>query len=280
MIVLASNDYYVRIELDGGQVSRFKDENSNVEYIFNGDIKHWAYTTPTLFPIIGRSYDDQYHFKDQVTTMGKHGILRDVKFNLMKHVGNTVVLEYRADEESLKKFPYDFSMQIMYTLIKNKLSIEYTIVNHGDKEMPYNFGLHPAFSCPLDKDKSFEDYKLKFATPVKLRGSGPKVNEGLVSEIPLSYEGFEKDNTWIYHNLPCSTVGFTDGKHGVDVSVVGYPLVGVWTNLDTKAPFICIEPWLGYGKQVEKDIPFEERDAVMSLSPQREMKYTYTITVY
>lgn len=280
MIVLASTDYYVKIELDGGQISRFKDEGTDIEYIFHGDKKHWSYTTPTLFPIVGKSYDNRYHFGNKTTEMKQHGFMRDVKFNLVKHKDKTAVLEFTANEDTLSKFPYDFTMRISYTLEGNKLLVEYEITNNGDTVMPYNFGLHPAFSCPLSEDKTFSDYSLTFSSPQKLKGIGPRVNDGLVSEIPLSYEGFEEENTWIYHNVTSSQVGFSDGEHGVNVSVVGYPLVGVWTNINTQSPFICIEPWQGYGKRLEKDVAFEERDAIMELSPKRKMLYTYTIEVF
>lgn len=280
MIVLQNNDYYVRLNLDGGQLERFLGEVKGIEYVHDADPKYWGYSAPTLFPIIGSSYDGKYHFNGHTTEMRNHGLLRDVRFTLKSHIGNEVVLRFESDEDTYAKFPFYFAIEIKYTLIKNKLVIEYLISNEGVIDMPYNFGLHPAFTVPLTPDKKFEDYKITFSSPTQLKGDGPKVNEGLVSEIPLCYEAFEKYPTWMYHNVNCAEVGVTDGTHGINVSVVGYPVVAIWTNAEAKAPFVCIEPWLGVGKSVDKDLKFEDRDAVMSLPANKTMTLTYTITVY
>ncbi len=280
MIILQNNDYFVKIELKGGQISRFKDEHKNIEYIFHGDTNYWDYTTPTLFPVIGKSYDGKYHIDNKVYEMKRHGILRDVNFNCIKNIDNTVVMRFEANEETLKQYPYYFTIDIIYTLIENKLKIEYEITNDGVVDMPFNFGLHPAFSVPLVEGKKFTDYSINFSSPTKLYGNGPMVDQGLVSEIPLTYEAFEKYPTWIYHNVNSATVGISDGVNGVDVSVVGYPIVAIWTNAESEAPFVCIEPWLGIPKRVEKDLDFKERDAKMTLSPNKKLILTYTIEVY
>lgn len=280
MIVLQNNDYYVKLDLDGGQITRFRGEVKEIEYIHDGNPEYWGYSSPTLFPIIGSSYDKKYHFNGHTTEMENHGILRNARFTLKSHIGNTVTLRFESDEETFSKFPYYFAIEIEYTLINNKLIVEYTISNEGVIEMPFNFGLHPAFTCPLTPDKQFEDYKLTFSSPTHLKGDGPMVNEGLVSEIPLTYEAFEQFPTWMYHNVGSAEVGITDGEHGVNVSVVGYPVVAVWTNAEAKSPFICIEPWLGVSRKVDKDLRFEDRDAVMSLEANKSLTLTYTITVF
>lgn len=280
MIVLQNRDYFVKLDLEGGQITRFKSEVSDIEYIFNKDDRYWNYSTPTLFPVIGSSYDKKYHFSGQTTEMANHGILRNAKFTLISHIDNEVIMRFKTTEESFKAYPFYYIIDIKYTLVDNKLVVEYKIKNDGVIKMPFNFGLHPAFTVPLLKDESFEDYKITFSTPTKLHGSGPKVNEGLVSEIPLSYEAFEEYPTWLYNNVNVHTVGYTNGKHGVNVSVVGFPVLGIWTNYEAKAPFICIEPWLGVSKKVEKDLDFEERDAIMSIDPNKELTLTYTISVF
>ncbi len=280
MIVLQNNDYYVRLNLEGGQISRFRNEISGIEYIHDANPKYWAYSTPTLFPVIGSSYDGKYHFDGHTTEMKNHGILRNAKFMVKSHVENEVTLSFEANEETYKSFPFYFSIDIKYTLVENKLVVEYEISNDGVIAMPYNFGLHPAFRCPLDVTKTFEDYKLTFSSPTELKGVGARVNDGLVSEIPLTYEGFKEDPTWIYHGLPIESVGITDGTYGLDVSVVGFPIVSVWTNADKKAPFVCIEPWLGVGRKSESDLNFKDRDATMLLEANKKFKLTYTITAY
>lgn len=280
MIILQNDEHYIKIDLHGGQINRWKNEITGAEYMFNGDPKYWAYSSPTLFPIIGSSYDQKYHFDNEVTTMPNHGILRQAYFTNTYSYNNEIVLNFKSNEETLKQYPYYFDIDITYKLEGNKLNVQYTIKNDGVVNMPFNFGLHPAFNVPIEKGKKFTDYKLKFSSPVNLKGDGPLVNTGLVSEIPLSYETFKEHEVWTYHNLPCANVGITDGNHGIDVSVVGFPVVAIWTPPNIEAPFVCIEPWLGLGHAIEKDLPFEKRDAIMNIKPNRKFILNYTIEVY
>ncbi|NLC34147.1 MAG: hypothetical protein GX760_02640 [Erysipelothrix sp.] len=280
MIILQNHDYFVKLNLEGGQVSRFKDEHSGIEYIFEANPQYWGYSTPTLFPIIGSSYDKKYHFESTVTTMENHGILRSATFTNVSNFENCAVLTFTSNDETFAQYPYHFTINITYTLEGSKLLIEYDIINDGVVDMPFNFGLHPAFSVPLTKDKTFNDFKVTFSSPEVLRGHGPMTESGLISEIPLDYKTFSEYPTWIYHNLQSSHIGLSDGTHGVNVSVVGFPVVAVWTNADKEAPFVCLEPWLGLKHDIERDLPFEKRDAILSISPSKQFRVTYTIEVF
>lgn len=277
MIVIENNQYFVKFNLMGGQIARFRDKLLDLEYIYDSIDNGWGYSTPTLFPIIGSSYDKKYHFNGQVTTMKNHGVLRDVKFDLISHKDNEVVLRFVANNETLKAYPYYFIIEIKYTLEANKLIVEYEINNDGVIDMPFNFGLHPAFNVPIQKDLRFEDYKVIFSAPTKLLGEGPAVNEGLTSEIKLDKTLFDKYPTWIYKNINSPKIGLTDGKHGVWVSTVGFPITAVWSP---KTNFVCLEPWLGVAKKVEQDLAFEKRDSIMNLKANRKLLLTYTIEVY
>ena len=49
------------------------------------------------------------------------------------------------------------------------LTVTYHIKNTGDKEMPFSFGLHPGFNCPLCEEERFEDYTMRFSNPEKMQ---------------------------------------------------------------------------------------------------------------
>lgn len=280
MIAIENKNYIVELSLSGAQIVSFKDKMLDLEYMWSGDKDYWGYTSPTLFPIVGSSYDKNYHFNGQTVQMPNHGILRTAEFFLLKNTKEQVVMELVANNETLKQYPFYFRLQITYTLDYNKLLVTYELFNEGVIDMPFNFGLHPAFNCPIEKDKKFSDYKLEFSSPNKLFGIGPKVNDGLVSSIDLDYKDFAKNPTFIYHNVTSPYVTMTDGKHGVEISTVGFPLFAVWTPQGKEAPFVCLEPWIGVGKKVEKDIAFEKRDATMLLSPDKKRLFNYSIKVF
>ena len=280
MIAIENENYIVEINVNGAQIESFKDKKLAIEYIWNADKDYWGYSSPTLFPVIGSSYDNRYHFDGQTTHIDNHGILRKAKFTNLKNTKDQTVMEFVANSETLKQYPFYFRIRLTYTLVKNKLIVEYEIFNEGVIDMPFNFGLHPAFNCPIEADKKFSDYRLEFSSPTVLHGSGPKVNDGLVKKINLDYKQFVKDPTFIYHNVNSPFITLTDGDHGVRVSTVGFPILAFWTPEKIDAPFICIEPWLGMSKKVDKDLPFNKRDAIMNIAPNKKRLLSYTIKVF
>lgn len=279
MIKLENELCKVEFSSHAAEITSFIHKEHEIEYIWSGDKKYWRGRNPILFPIIGSSYDGKYHFNGRTSEMGNHGILRDAKFDVVEQSEDKVIMEFIADDVSFRLFPFYFRMQVTYELDQTKLKVSYRIFNEGVIDLPCNFGLHPAFNCPLTHDKKFEDYKVVFPTPEKLKGSGPFSNNGYIKEIPLSYSLFEEhdENTFVYYGINAPTIGITDGKHGVDISHVGFPVTAIWTP---NAPFVCLEPWNGLGKVVEKDLPFEERDATIKVGPERSRLFTYTIEIY
>lgn len=280
MIAIENKDYIVELKLSGGQIASFKDKKLDIEYMWNADPDYWAYSSPTLFPVIGSSHDNKYHFNGQTTSMPNHGVLRTADFDILKNTKDQAVLELVANSETLKQFPFYFKVVITYTLDFNKLIIEYEVINEGVIDMPFNFGLHPAFNVPLTSDKSFDNYKLAFSSPTKLFGCGPKVNEGLVSEVNLTRDDFLKHPTFLYHNINSAYLSLTDGIHGVKISLVGFPITAIWTPNDKEAPFVCVEPWLGLSKKTDKDLPFKTRDAIMNIKANKKRLFTYSITAF
>lgn len=280
MIAIENKDYIVELNLFGGQIASFRDKKLDIEYMWNADPDYWAYSSPTLFPVIGSSHDNKYHFNGQTTSMPNHGVLRTADFDILKNTKDQAVLELVANSETLKQYPFYFKIVITYTLDFNKLLIEYEVINEGVIDMPFNFGLHPAFNVPLTNDKNFDDYKLVFSSPTKLFGCGPKVNEGLVSEVALHREDFIKHPTFLYHNINSAYLSLTDGIHGVKLSLIGFPITAIWTPNDKEAPFVCVEPWLGLGKKTDKDLSFKTRDAIMNIKANKKRLFTYSITVF
>ena len=43
-------------------------------------------------------------------------------------------------------YPFDFTLLVNYNLEGNKAAISLTVINEGDKPMPFSFGYHPT-SC-------------------------------------------------------------------------------------------------------------------------------------
>jgi galactose mutarotase-like enzyme len=73
--------------------------------------------------------------------------------------------------------------------------------------MPFNFGLHPAFNCPIEPEKDFFDYHIEFNTPETFRWKVTELNNETV--LPLNKDALAE------------TVIITDPKSTVSTLTVG-----------------------------------------------------------
>ena len=153
--------------------------------------------------------------------------------------------------------------------------------------MPFSFGLHPGFRCPLCEGERFEDYTVRFSQPEKmtqlvmdLSGKTPYENKAVsLQEIPCDYALFAQYSTLIYRGMKSSFVTL-EGKahHGVKVDISGYPLFAVWTA-DTDAPFICLEPWLGRCDNKGFTGELKDKYGEQSLEAGKSFRTAYEIVV-
>lgn len=144
--------------------------------------------------------------------------------------------------------------------------------------MPFNFGLHPAFNCPLQAEEKFEDYRIEFSNDETLKGIFGPFSLNNENKMNLNYAVFDENKTICFENPKSSYVTLTNGEHGVKVSIVGYRWLAFWTK--PNASFMCIEPWHGHGDFNETQISFEEREGTIQLEPNKSYLTSYSIEIY
>lgn len=285
---LQNDRYEVTFVNKGGEIQCFTDKQTGIQYMWQGDEANWSGKNPSLFPIIGNTFSKTYEIDGKEYAMNNHGLIRGLDLTCVKDDGEEVIMELCSDEDTLAKYPFPFHYEISYRLQDNRLTITYRITNTGDQEMPFTFGLHPGFNCPLTSDECFEDYTLKFSSledfeqlifdPTK---ETPYTLEKIqLQEIPCDYDLIEKYATLVYKH-PKSSYMTLEGKqgHGVHVSLSGYPYIAIWTAKQG-APFICIEPWYGHGDFSKVEVDFYHREGTMILSPNKTFTTAYTIEVF
>ena len=139
--------------------------------------------------------------------------------------------------------------------------------------MPFNFGLHPAFNCPVEPDKSFDDYHIEFSAPETFEWLSTNVEN--CKELSLDREALAA--TIIITDPASSEASLTDGTHGVRVSCVGYKWLAFWSP---NAPFVCIEPWHSHTDFTEVKVPFEEREGTLKLEAGKTFTTAYSIQIF
>ena len=273
--ILENEDLKVTISTDGAQIYSIIYKEDGSERMWNGNEKYWAQRSPILFPQVGNTHDKKQVFKGKECHLGNHGFARHAKFSLAQRKDDQLTLYIEDDEKTYEDYPYHFRLEVTYRLIAKKLEISYRIFNKDEATMPFGFGLHPAFNCPIYAGERFEDYHLEFSSKEKDDTEELKLIED--HKIDLSYEIFKKFPTVIYKDLVSNWIKLSNGSHGVTVAAVGYPFWGIWTP---NGPFICIEPWFSHGDREVVDVPFEKREGVINLESGKTFYTAYSIEIF
>lgn len=283
---LENERYVVTFTTKGGEIESFTDKETGIQYMWQGNPDFWGGKNPTLFPIVGNTHSDDYEIDGKRYAMKNHGLIR---YATLKDASteDKVVMTLDSDENTLSQYPFPFHYEIVYTLENNRLTIVYHITNTGDKDMPFTFGLHPGFNCPLTQGEAFEDYKLVFSNPEHLqqlvfdkdKKKPYEIKEVDVTELPCDYDLIEEYATLVYKGAKSAYVSLQGKEHGVRVSLIGYPYVAFWTA-KKGAPFICLEPWYGHADFSEISEDFYHREGTMILSANETFTTSYSIEVF
>lgn len=255
---------------------------ANKEYIWEGNPAFWGKHSPVLFPIVGTLKNNSYHYNGSEYHLSRHGFARDLEFEIAEQSESAVVFSLTSSEETLKVFPFAFELQISYTLTENQLVIGYTIINNNNHTMPFCIGAHPAFALP----KAFENYSLAFEYPETLISYELENDllsdtftslEMIDSQLPISYSLFEKD-ALIFKELQSKNITILENKKPLlRVEFNDFPNLGIWTKND--APFLCIEPWIGYSDTIHSSGNILEKEAIQLLDANKTFSCNFSIEI-
>ena len=281
---IENKDYSLEVIEAGGEIQSFYDKKNQLEFMWQGDSTYWAGKNPTLFPIVSNTYSGSYEWKGKTYELKNHGVIRNSQLTCVKHTENEIVMELKQNEETLSRYPFDFTYQIAYQLNKNKVDIIYTITNDSKEIMPFSFGLHPGFNCPLLEGESFTDYRIVFPQEETItqlvtdqdKKQKPEIKTFKASEIPLDYQHIDTYKTLIYKDLKSPFVDLVGPKHSLRLSILGFKYFCVWTAKEG-APFICLEPWYSHGDFYDPQCAFEKREDTLKLEPNHSFTTSYSI---
>lgn len=273
----------------GGELHSLTDNKTGTEYLWNGDAAHWKYHAPILFPIVGRVIDNQYRVDGKTFELPQHGLARTSEFTCSEQTDESITFSLQSSPQSREVYPFDFSLQITYTLLHNSVKTSLTVNNTDTKPIIFSIGAHPAFMCPIDSGESLTDCYLKFSeketAPIL-----PLASTGFLSrqpqpylqnedEIMLKKELFQND-ALIFHKLKSKTITIksrTNNK-SLCMDISQFPFVGIWAPVKG-APFLCIEPWHGHCDYDGFTGEFADKEDTITLSPAKSFCCAYTVSI-
>lgn len=265
----------------GAELFSLKD-NQNKEYIWEGNPDFWGKHSPVLFPIVGTLKNNTYTIDKKEYQLSRHGFARDMEFKLVEKTGNSAVFSLESNAETLKKYPFEFELQLIYTLESTSLNIEYIVINKGETKMPFSIGAHPAIALP----ENFENYSFKFEKQEPLKYN--LLENDLISNktetlkttenvVPLTYKLFEND-ALVFKTLESNSLTILENnKPYVQVDFEDFPSLGIWTK--DQAPFVCIEPWFGYSDTADNSGDLFKKEGILVLEIDQSFHSQFSIKI-
>ena len=235
------------------EVHALKKKGDDYNYIWSGDPSVWAGRNPILFPQVTSNPEKTLKISGIKYKTGNHGFARNQVFNLIEEKSDELTLGIKENEETLKQYPFKFELSVNYKLVSNTVELTYRIKNNDDKDMPFGFGLHPAFACAHD----YKNVKCLFNREEKEFGK----------EIEINRELFEKYPTVIISH-PSSdkcTLLTGNGQRKVSIDYPGYNIFAVWS----KGDYVCLEPWFTKAPE-DSEIDMFDQEGNFILKPAEE----------
>ncbi len=280
-ITLSNSELTATINSFGAELISLKNK-SNREFIWEGNPDYWGKHSPILFPIVGSLKNDNYIYNNSIYHLPRHGFAREMDFEVKEKTDLEVVFSLKQTRATLEKYPFNFELQISYTLTNSVLKIDFKVINNNDFSMPFSIGAHPAFALPSD----FKNYELLFEKSEKLIVS--TLQNDLISNatyilpmennsLRLNYSLFEND-ALIFKTIESKSVSITENKIPfLKVHYNDFPSLGIWTK--SQAPFICIEPWIGYADTIENNGNLEDKEGIQILGENQTFETNYLIEI-
>ena len=262
------------------------------EYLWQADPAFWKRHSPVLFPIVGSVWENEYRNEGTTYALTQHGFARDMEFTLILEHDDEVRYQLVSNEETLKKYPFPFCLEIGYRIHGKKIDVTWEVKNTGEKEMHFQIGAHPAFYFPefdaATKDRGFFVFDrksdLEYIMPTEKGCVSPerhvlKLNkEGL---MPIDIHTFDCD-TYIFDNKQLKKITLLDKKKKPHISLeFNSPLVALWSPTKTHpdCPFVCIEPWYGRCDSVGYSGELKDREWIQKLEPKETFDVEYKIII-
>lgn len=275
----------------GAELTSLMD-NEGTQYLWQGDATYWGSQSPVLFPIVGSIRDKKATIGGNKTCyMDRHGIVKKMEFSLMDSTENSATYSVSSTAESKEKYPYDFELQVKYSLCGKMLTIAYTVINKDKEPMPYFVGAHPGFNCPLFEGESFEDYVVEFdqkeyaCCPRSVKTTG-LIDVEHRTLILNNEKTFPLDRTWfsydlqMFDQLKSKSAKMYNPKtgRGVKLDFSGFDYLVVWSSKNG-GNFVAVEPWTGTCTCSDEDDIFEHKRGVKILAPNASQTHSFDVTL-
>ena len=146
MKTLSNSELTIKVSPHGAELCSILHDGK--EYLWQADPAFWKRHSPVLFPIVGSVWENEYRHEGVSYALTQHGFARDMDFELMLELEDEVRYRLVDSEETRKKYPFPFCLEIGYRIEGKKIEVLWKVINTGTREMHFQIGAHPAFYYP------------------------------------------------------------------------------------------------------------------------------------
>jgi galactose mutarotase-like enzyme len=268
----------------GAELTHLRDAEGR-ELMTDADPAYWTGHAPILFPIVGRLNGDTLRLDGRDYAMMQHGFARQQRFEQTARSAAGATFGLVANDETRALYPFDFGLELAYSIDAATLAIDVRIANPGSAPLPASLGFHPAFAWPLPYGRPRDEHRIAFAADepgdiVALAGGlfAAKRASPLDGRIlHLADDLFARDALiWDPVASQSVTYGAADGPR-LRVDFPDTPYLGIWTK--PGAAFVCIEPWHGHADPAGFEGDFRTKPGVFEIAPGADWTCRMAITL-
>lgn len=273
---IKNNFLSVSINPRGAELWSIKN-NNGYEFLWQGNPEIWNGRSPFLFPIVGKIKNDTLTVYGKDYTLQKHGFARKTDFSVVDISESSTAFMLISNENTKMQYPWDFELEITYTLIDNRLKISYKVKNTDSKTMYFSMGGHPGFNCKIgdilefEKNETLESYVMN--KDAYIYKKTPYLNNE--RKIVITKDIF-KDDALMFENTSSDSITLkTQEGYSICVKYNNARFLGLWAK--PGAPYVCIEPWFGINDFEEFCGDFSEKYGILSLNTNEKFAYEIEI---
>jgi galactose mutarotase-like enzyme len=286
LVTIASDRLTAGVSPIGAELQRLTD-SAGRELQWDGDPAVWAGRAPILFPVIGLLEGGGYQLDGQHYAMPKHGFARHAPFESIARSADAATFRLAASPETRALYPFEFRLDIGFSIAGATLTLSAAISNRGDAAMPASFGFHPAFRWPLPYGQPRADHALRFdrEEPAPIR----RINRDgfllpdaqptpVIGDRLALRDALFVDDALIFDRLASRHVSYgAAAGPRIGVAFADFPTLGVWTK--PGAGFVCIEPWHGFSDPVGFSGDIRAKPGMFEVAPGATRTLAMRITL-
>lgn len=261
-------------------------EFNGKEKLHNGKT-FWDRQAPILFPTVGRLRDNKTIIEEKEYEIPQHGFAKDMNFETIEKNDIKEIYELKSNKETLKKYPFEFILNVEYEILEDTLKTKIKVVNTDEKKMVFGLGGHPGFKLDMPQEEYYfeletEEPKVEF---MEVDGNyiSNKPAKNILKEnkiIEITKESFLNDAIMM-KKLKSNKITLKqkkDKKTILEFNFKDFPILAIWSL--PNAPYICLEPWFNYADRVKETGYFKDKEGIITLNPKEEFNCEFSVKFF